>query len=275
MIAALVAAAATLVAAGCGSEEAQVVQAAFDHPIERATVEVGLEAQTPQGSFAVSVAGPFSSNGDEQLPDADLTLSVQGPGMPAFQAEIITTAENAFVVYDGVTYEVGEDRIAQFKPQQGQASPADVAAMLQKMKGWFSETSTSRDAELDGEAVIRVNGTMDLSEALAGFLDIAKQTGSADPQVAGALEAAPDLDMVGNFLSDPRFTIDVAKSDGSLRRVVAETRLQGVPGGGRIAFAVQLKDVGKPVTVKAPSGGRPIEELMQHITLPGLGGASS
>jgi hypothetical protein len=272
-IAGLVATVATLVAVGCGGQEAQVVQTAFDHPIERATMEMGLQAQTPGGAFTVNVNGPFSSNGSDQLPDADLKISAQGPGMPGIEAEIITTNDNAFVVYDGVTYEVGKDKIAQLEAEgakKGSQSPADIQAMLQKMKDWFPDTSTQTDAELDGEKVTRVNGRMDLSKALQGFMDIAKQSGAADPQAAKALQSAP-LGQIEKFLSDPRFTLDVAKSDGTLRRLAAETELQGVPGGGKIAFSVQFRDVGKPVTVTPPSSGRPIEELGQKLG--GLAGA--
>ena len=88
---------------------------------------------------------------------------------------------------------------------------------------------------------------MDLAKALKGFTDIAKQSAAADPQAAKALEQSPDMAQVEKFLSDPSFTLDVAKSDGTLRRVAAETELEGVPGGGKIAFSVQFKDVGKPV----------------------------
>jgi hypothetical protein len=279
-IGALVATAATLVAVGCGGTEAQVVQSAFDHPIDSATIAMGVSAQTPAGSVTMSLTGPYKSNGKAELPDADLTFAMQGMIPKPVQARIITTKDDAFVVYDGVTYEVGKDKIAQLKAEQAkggtQATP-DIASLMQKMKDWFPQTSTQSDAELDGEKVTRINGRMDLSKALKGFLDIAKQSGAADPQAAKALQAAPDLSQVERFLADPRFTLDVAKSDGTLRRVAAETQLKGIPGGGKIAFSVQFKDVGKPVTIHVPASGRPIEELGQKLgaVLPGLSGATA
>jgi hypothetical protein len=258
---------AMLVALGCGGKEAAVVQSAFDHPIDSATIAMSLSAESPMGNLGVSLTGPYKSNGKQELPDADLQLKVQGVGPQPMEARLISTKDNAFVVYDGVTYEVGADKIAQLKAQskQGQGTTPDVAALMEQMKGWFPETSTQEDADLDGEAVTRVTGRMDLEKALKGFMDIAKQSAAADPQAAKAFEQSPDMAQVGKFLSDPSFTLDVAKSDGTLRRVAAETELEGVPGGGKIAFSLQFKDVGKPVAIQAPASGRPIEELGEKL----------
>jgi hypothetical protein len=281
MIGALAVVSAMLVALGCGGKEAAVVQSAFDHPIDSATIAMGVSAQTPAGGITMSLTGPYKSNGKDQLPDADLTFAMQGMIPKPVQARIITTKDNAFVVYDGVTYEVGKDRIAELKAQGkakgGTQATPDIASLMQRMKDWFPETSTQSDAELDGEKVTRVNGRMDLAKALQGFMDIAKQSGAADPQAAKALQATPDLSQVERFLDDPRFTLDVAKSDGTLRRVAAETELKGVPGGGKIAFSLQFSEVGKPVTVQAPASGRPIEELGQKLgaLMPGVVGASA
>ena len=259
---------AMLVALGCGGKEAAVVQSAFDHPIESATIAMSLSAESPMGNMGVSLTGPYASNGKDELPNADLRLKVEGAGPQPMEARLISTKDNAFVVYDGVTYEVGTDKIAQLKAQSksGKRTTPDVAALMQQMKSWFPDTSTQEDADLDGEAVTRVTGTMDLAEALKGFMDIAKQSAAADPQAAKALEqGSGGTGQVEKFLSDPHFTLDVAKSDGTLRRVAAETELKGVPGGGKIAFSLQFKEVGKPVTVQPPAGGRPIEELGQKL----------
>ena len=267
MIGALAVASAMLVALGCGGKEAAVVQSAFDHPIDSATVSMSLSAQTPMGAMGVSLTGPYKSNGKQELPDADMTLKVEGMGPQPMTARIISTKDNAFVEYEGVTYEVGADKIAQLKAQSksGKGTTPDVAELMEQMKSWFPDTSTQEDADLDGEAVTRVTGHMDLAKALKGFTDIAKQSAAADPQAAKALEQSPDMAQVEKFLSDPSFTLDVAKSDGTLRRVAAETELKGVPGGGKIAFSVQFKDVGKPVTITPPASGRPIEELGEKL----------
>ncbi len=52
MIGALAVASAMLVALGCGGKEAAVVQSAFDHPIDSATISLSLSAQSPMGAWA-------------------------------------------------------------------------------------------------------------------------------------------------------------------------------------------------------------------------------
>ncbi len=102
--------------------------------------------------MGVSLTGPYASNGKDQLPDADLQLKVQGAGPQPIEARLISTKDNAFVVYDGVTYEVGADKIAQLKARSksGKGTTPDVATLMQQMKSWFPDTSTQEDADLDG-----------------------------------------------------------------------------------------------------------------------------
>ena len=81
------------------------------------------------GAMGVSLTGPYKSNGKQELPDADMTLKVEGMGPQPMTARIISTKDNAFVEYEGVTYEVGADKIAQLKAQSksGKGTTPDVA----------------------------------------------------------------------------------------------------------------------------------------------------
>jgi hypothetical protein len=263
MIGAMVAAAALLVGTGCGAKEAEVVNGALSKPVDRATVAMDLSAQVAGQTMGISLQGPYSSNGKDKLPSVDWRLRVQGMGTQPLEARVLSSATNAFVEYGGQTYEVGEDRIAQFTKEANgqQQQPADLAAFMEKAKSWFPESDTQEDAELNGEKVTRVTGRVDLAKALDGIMDFARQSATADPDAAKALQATPDMKQLEKYVSDPRFTLDVAKSDGTLRRIAATMNLKGVPGGGSISFSLQLSDVGKPVTIQTPSSGRPIEEL--------------
>jgi hypothetical protein len=267
-IGALVAAVALVVGTGCGAEEAEVAKSAFSKPVDRATVALDLSVKAVGQDMGVSLQGPYSSNGKDKLPSVDWRVKVRGAGAPPLEARVISSATNAFVEYGGQTYEVGEDKVAQFTQQANsnqQHTPVDIAAFMRKAQSWFPDTDTHQDADLDGEKVTRVTGRMDVSKALQGLMDLAKQSSSADPDAAKALQATPDLAQVEKYVSDPRFTLDVAKSDGTLRRIAATMDLKGVPGGGTISLSLQLSDVGKPVTIQTPSSGRPIEELGQAL----------
>jgi hypothetical protein len=265
MVGAMLAAAALLVGTGCGAREAEVAKTAFSTDIDRATLALDVSVKAAGSDMRLSMHGPFSSNGDRELPSVDWRVALQGVGPQPIDARVVSSATNAWVQYGGETYEVGEDKIAELVEGEmaKQPSPADVQGLLSKAKGWFADTATEEDATLDGEDVTRVTGTLDISNALTDIMDL------VDEQQAG-------MDQIENFLSDPRFTLDVAKSDGSLRRIAATMQLTGVPGGGTISFSLQLSDVGKPVTITPLSGGRPIDELGEELgSIFGAAGALS
>jgi hypothetical protein len=71
-----------------------------------------------------------------------------------------------------------------------------------------------------------------------------------------------DLSEVDKQVSDPRFTVDVGKSDGKLRRIVATFRVRE---GGAVRFALRYRDIDKPVTINAPSGGLPLSQLGKQL----------
>jgi hypothetical protein len=263
MIGTVVASAALLVGVGCGGKEAEVAKTAFSTEIDRATVDLDISANAAGQSVKVTLDGPYSSNGKDTLPSVDWKLHAEGVGPAPVDARVISSATNAFVEYGGETYEVGEDKVAQLRQHQGGSqgpSPADLQAFLEKAKGWFPDTATQEDAELDGEDVNRITGKLDLSKAFADIMDMAAKQGHMPGPAIGI-----DPKQFEQFLSDPRFTLDTAKSDGTLRRIAATAQLEGVPGGGEISFSLQLRDVGEQVVITPPASGRPIEELAEKL----------
>jgi hypothetical protein len=251
---------------GCGAKEAQVVKGAFEKDIKSANVDLSLGVKSQQGTMNLTVTGPYQSNGKDQLPSADLKFKVQAPSQ-SFEGRIISTGKNAFVEYQGETYEVGEETIAQLQKQgqTQQLSPADLSQLMGTMSDWFPESKAS-DAELGGEPVDRVTGELDVSKALKDLKAFAEKSGGAKE-----LEqlSTKDINEVDDAISDPKFTVDVAKSDGKLRRIEASMNVKDGSDSGSLTFALMLTDVDKPVTIDAPSSGKPIQELFKKL---GAGG---
>jgi hypothetical protein len=77
------------------------------------------------------------------------------------------------------------------------------------------------------------------------------------------------------MVSDPHFTIDVGRSDGKLRRIVAGLKVDDGSDTGTLDFSIRIKDVDKPVTIDAPSSGKPIEELAKKLEQEFGGGATN
>jgi len=262
-------AAGALAVSACGAEEASVVKSAFEQDIKSANVTVDLSMKVQGQETSIKLAGPFKSNGDNKLPSLDWKLNLNGAGMPQpIEGQIISTGDDAFIVYGGETYQVGKANIAKLKLSGagggGGMESADIGKMLTQMQDWFPETSGTQDAELDGEPVTRISGKLDLSEALKDMKEMAKQPGASGFEGLDDL-SSKDLKEVEKVVSDPNFTLDVGKSDGKLRRIAANMTINADGQKGQVALSVKLADVDKPVDIQAPSGGRPIEELMQKF----------
>jgi hypothetical protein len=248
-------AAAAVAVAGCGSQEASVLKTAFDHPIKSANATIAFDVTSPQESAHVNVSGPFRSNGAGKLPSLDWRIHITG-GPRAIDGEIISTGDDAFIKYDGQTYEVGHAALQKLQAQGAQQGPlkgADLSQLTRKMRDWFPQSSTQQDAQLDGEPVTRVTGRLDLSRAVKDISQLA-QNGPAVTQ--------KDIDQLDKLVTDPRFTVDVGKSDGKLRRILATLRIRG---RGSMRLEVRYRDIDKPVTIDAPSGGLPLSRLEKKL----------
>ena len=55
-----------------------MVKTAFEKDIKSANIEVAFEAQASQQATSIKLAGPYQSNGKDQLPSADLAVQIMG-----------------------------------------------------------------------------------------------------------------------------------------------------------------------------------------------------
>ena len=262
-----VAATSTLALSACGAEEASVVKSAFEQDIKSADVTVALSMKSAQGETGMQLSGPFRSNGEGKLPSVDWKLRLAGMLPKPIEGRLISSGDDAFIQYGGETYQVGKGKLAQLGAMgagSGMES-ADLAKLMGKMQDWFPESDSQSDASLNGEPVTRITGKLDLSEALKDLQGLAKQPGASGFEGLKQLSEG-DLEQVEKLISDPTFTVDVARSDDKLRRIAARMTIQDESGEkGTIAFSIQLKNVDKPVTITPPESGRPLEELMQKL----------
>jgi hypothetical protein len=262
-----VALAVATVAGGCGGEEADVVKTAFERDVKSADVAIALELQSRGGSVRLAVDGPYESNGEQRLPSVDWRMRLDGLGARRIDARLVSTADNAFVEYGGVTYEVGEERIRKLERQGAADEPglraADLRRLVRDARDWFPESDATEDAELDGEPVTRVTGTLDLSAALADLQALARRPGMSGVEELKRLGGA-ETRQLERLVSDPRFTLDAGRDDEKLRRIEASMRFRGA-GGGALRLSIRFRNVDEPVTIDAPASGRPIRELLRKL----------
>jgi hypothetical protein len=258
----LAAAIALLVSSGCSSREADVVRTALDKQIDSATVAIAFSMKMGGERVEMSLNGPYSSNGEKDLPTVDWRVRAVGLTPKPIRGRVITTAKNAFVEYEGVLYEAGEARIAQLDQQGGgsdeELGTADLKRMLKNAKRWFPTSDTKETAQLGGEQVTRVTGKLDLAAAWPDLMEMSGEQAGVPTVTAKQLE---------DLVSDPRFTLDVGKKDGAVRRIAVSLDIRKAAGGGKIHFGMRFKDVGTPVAITPPATGtgRPLEELTPKL----------
>lgn len=272
--------AATTVVSGCGAKEAEVVKGAFEKDISSATISMTLNAQSSQGGTKVALQGPYKSNGEGKLPSADLAVKIEGAAPRPLEGRLISSGTNAFVEYGGETYEIGEKTVAEMQRSGSadQPTPEDVKSLMGQMQDWFPESDTQEEADLDGEPVTRVTGQLDISAALKDLKSLAERQGLSSAEGLKDLSNG-DIKRIERMFSDPKFTVDVGRDDGKLRRIVATMKMDTGADAGTMEFELRFKDVDKPVQIDAPAtgSGKPIEELGRRLEeeFGGGGGATT
>jgi hypothetical protein len=253
---------------GCGAQEAEVVKGAFEQGIDSANVTATVDFKFGQGSSSTALEGPFKTNGEGKLPSFDFQVTLGGQGLNGLEGRLISSGKNMFVEYKGETYEVGEDVVAELqrnsKSDSGELTAADIQKLMGTMQNWFPQSDTLQDADLDGEPVTRVSGKLDISAALKDLKSLAERGAISGSKELKSLSSA-DIREVEKMTSDPKFTVDVGRDDGKLRRIVASMKVTDGSETGTINLSVRFKDVDKPVTIDAPTSGKPIEELGEVI----------
>jgi hypothetical protein len=110
---------AAAVLAGCGADggndeaATELLERGFATDVDTGVftldAEVELDGGPVDGPFRLELEGPFRAGGDPtEIPDFDMTFRASGAGRE-YEGRAIVTRENAWVEFEGETYEVGED----------------------------------------------------------------------------------------------------------------------------------------------------------------------
>ena len=237
-------AALALLLASCGGDEEPPppelsAQAMLDRAFERlptsGRAEVDVDAQLPQDPsqrVAAQLEGPFDNSGGP-VPSFDLEGEAQAAGF-GVDLRLVSTGEDAFVVFFGENYRVGADRVAAIGQRSGGIDP----------RAWFGSPRHAGTDEVAGVDSYRIEAPVD-ADALAADLS---GLGGAPADLA-ALEGGTIEAWVG-------------VEDGVFQRL-------GLTSDA-LELDLELADLGEPQEIEPPPGGgfQPIEDLLERI--PGL-----
>jgi hypothetical protein len=266
-----------LVAAGCDSQQRDLIARALDHPVTDG--KIAMVATVTQGGsefVRISVAGPIHSNGANRLESFDLAVrfGVKVLGADhglAFRA--ISTGDDVFVRYGGTTYEVGKDKVAELNRRAARRagklgnprSLGDFQRLGLDLDAWFPDSKIVGDETLDGEDVTHLQGAIDVAAIIKDVTHLMAQrslrAGPHAPQLTPAM-----VDQIEKSITAPTFDVFVDKASGAFRRIAVKMGLD-LPNAPHLGLGMRFDylDAGREQTIAAPSGGRPIRELLERL----------
>lgn len=289
---ALVLAALALLLAGCGQSDdpGAVLDRAFKTPVTSADVSVVAEArlrgQSPQlqQPITLRLTGPYRTAAPQQLPSFDWRVTAAGAGQ-SVSGRLISVPDNAFVEFQGTTYEVGKALVARLNQNRGrQQTLADFGI---DPKTWIINPQTRDDEKVAGVDTTHIAGALNVGRALRDTNRILQ-----DPRARGSIGGGaptptvsePQIAEIERSVRRPSFDVFVGQDDSKIRRVVTNVDFvvppaqQGGAGiqGGTVKLTTELADVDGNEQVRAPVGARPLTELLQQFGLSpqSLGGSA-
>jgi hypothetical protein len=266
-----------LAAAGCGDDDDSASSESATELLERGfatdvdtgvltlDAEVELEGGPVEGPFTLELEGPFRvAASATAMPDLDMAFHAEGAGRE-YEGRAIATRENAWVEFQGETYEVGEELwagVLEALEEEGRGEPQTFAEAGVDPLDWITDAEEAGDEEVGGVTTTKVTGRIDAERMLRDF-----------NRLPGA-EPIPEstLNQVDDVLDDVEFEAWIG-ADDIWRRISAETEFRvpepgGGPEGGSVSFQMELDDPNQPVEIEDPSEGRPLEELLRRLGVP-------
>ena len=292
--------------AACGGDDNdknvdKILDDAFTTPIKSADVTLDTEVDVEgsdsfKGPFKVKLSGPFQDNGRAKLPSFDFAVSAGGGGAN-FSGGLVSSGDNLFVNFQDQDYEVGEQIVKQVndagaKAQDEQGGDGSLKSLGIDPRGWVKNGKDEGSEDVAGVETTHISAELDVPKMIDDLNELVEKSGD---RLGGQLGPTPkpltedQKKKIEEVVGEPKFDVYVGKEDKALRRLSTDVTFE-VPEGDRadvgglekgdVSFSIQFADVGDPVEIKAPTGARPLSQLIQQLVpglgsqIPGLGGDS-
>jgi hypothetical protein len=297
LIAVLAALAAGLIACGGdddGAGSAQdVVDQTFSGDHENITsgrFDVEFDAAAPKGDFNATLGGPFQGEG-KGFPrfDVEAHLTGTGEGGLDFRGGMISTGDRGFVNYKGTDYEIDPAIFSLFtayfdnlQSESGSGGRSLTQQLGFDPKSWLTNLEDEGEADVEGTQTDHVSGEVDLDRVTADLRSLADKLDSQLGALGGIggshIPDPSDLGDLSKLAESATFDLYSGSDDHIVRRfdVSVELRSSGPGDPQTVELGVRLSDVNEEQKIEAPSGARPLNDLLDRLgisdDLKGLGG---
>jgi hypothetical protein len=290
-----------LVGAGCGgdgeggsSEEdaGALLERAFNKQVTSADLELDLKAELDglpelRGPLTLSLSGPYGSDDPKELPVLDWNIVAKGAGQ-SYDVGLKVTEDNAFVEYQGESYEAGTQLFDKLK-QQYAASQPEGQPTLKSLgldpSSWLEDGTIEDGEDIGGDPTRTISGSVDIEKVIKDFIaftksDLFRRQAEAQGQPLPDFEQPTDEEIkeIEDQIDELTLEVDVDDNDIARRLLVQadftvpeDEVEEGDVKGGTLSISYALNDVGVEPDVQAPANPKPFSELIQQLG-PLLGG---
>ncbi len=288
-----------LIGAGCGeggegggsSEDVNaLLDKAFAKQINSADLKLDVKAEldgVPQlsGPLTLSISGPFKADGPKDVPVLDWNILAEGAGQ-SYDIGLKVTDDNAFVEYQGESYEAGPELFSQFKEQYAAQQPEQRPTLESfgiDVASWLKDPKVEDGDEIGGDATRVVTGSVDVETVVRNLYEASKsdafrqqfeRQGQTMPEIPEPSDE--DIQKVAGAVDELTLEVNVDDND-FVRRVaiagdftVPEDTGDGELKGGSVSLAYTLEKVDIDPQIEGPANPKPLSELLQQFPL--LGG---
>lgn len=305
--------------AGCGGgggndeDPTQVLDQTFNNPTKITSGHLAVDLSgsaegTQSGSLNATIEGPFQSdaNNSDTFPQLDLTAKVSASGAGQsfnFDGSLVTTKDNAYVEYQGQAYEIGSALYQRFlqgyqqAQKQAQAQGDQDSESFFKQFGidptsWLTNLSNEGTTDVEGTDTIHIHGDANVPQIVSDVQKIIQQSGGAQASIPQS-----QIDQLESAIKTASIDVYSGTSDKLLRKLDLNLAVEPPEDtNSQVSsvdadLSVTLSDVNEPQTITAPSGAKPLTDLLSQFginlplgalegsagapsTLPGVGGSS-
>jgi hypothetical protein len=287
--------AATLTACGGGNSKdaTDTLNKGFSTPIKSAQIDLEVSVKLDgikqlQDPVKLSVQGAYETGGKQTIPKADWDIAASAAGQN-FSAGFVSTGQNAWVQFQGQSYEIGSAAVAQINQQIKQAAGSNQKKGLSQFgidpRNWLDNAKSEGTEKIDGVETDHVSATLNVSKLLDDLNNLVKKAGSSISGASASQLTPAQKKQIQDVVENPTFDVYVGKDDNVIRRLSADIVFK-VPSdkqaqvgglkGGTVSFSIDFSDVGKPQTITPPQNAKPLSELTSQLGgLSGLLGGGS
>jgi hypothetical protein len=279
---------------GGGSDDPKaVVDEATLKGIESGDVDLslGIDVQGRKGGrIDVSLAGPFRSEGESQLPELDMTAAAKG-GIGGeevdFEGGLTLLGTTAYVNYEGTEYEVDPTTfnfVRSLIQRQGggdrkrstEVTACQEAVSELQVGDFVDDVRDEGSADVGGTGTNKVSGDLDASGAVDALIEL-----SQDPACSEQLSAASPLPSTAELNRAKDSVQEAVKAanvelyvgdDHIVRRIEAQATIEPPKGSGSegaervdLDFELILTGVNEEQTISAPRSSKPLSDLFLKL----------